>query len=199
MLEHLVLGSHSDALAGDLLEEFKRRGSAAWYWRQVLAAIIVGLSRELGHQWKAAGFALIWTFVEYLIMRLWFLSATYRSIHPWTLRHRQPETFFLFMAVELLLHILVVWLGLVVYLALMGVLNEHRLTRGQLICLFFVMLEIGVYQSCWRVVLRITPPPLFLVVGRMPMFIGLLLSLCATLPSTAMKRAIGIPYSDSPD
>lgn len=34
-------------LSGDLLEEFRRRGSVSWYWRQVLAAVGVSLWREL--------------------------------------------------------------------------------------------------------------------------------------------------------
>jgi preprotein translocase subunit SecY len=36
----------NDALVGDLFEEYGRRQSAAWYWRQVLTAVLVGLSKE---------------------------------------------------------------------------------------------------------------------------------------------------------
>jgi preprotein translocase subunit SecY len=35
-----------DALVGDLLEEHRRRRSVVWYWRQVLTAVVVNLSRE---------------------------------------------------------------------------------------------------------------------------------------------------------
>jgi hypothetical protein len=59
MLEHLVLATDKDALAGDLAEEFGHRRSVGWYWRQVLMAIFVGFSKELGRQWRAAGFAMV--------------------------------------------------------------------------------------------------------------------------------------------
>jgi preprotein translocase subunit SecY len=35
----------NEALVGDLLEEYRRGRSTAWYWRQVLTAVIVGGSR----------------------------------------------------------------------------------------------------------------------------------------------------------
>lgn len=41
LLDHLVPGGMSDALAGDLLEQFGQQRSA-WYWRQVLAGGISG-------------------------------------------------------------------------------------------------------------------------------------------------------------
>ncbi len=44
LLRHAARGN--DALVGDLLEEHRRRRSDAWYWRQVLAAFVVSLSRE---------------------------------------------------------------------------------------------------------------------------------------------------------
>jgi preprotein translocase subunit SecY len=44
LLKHL--GRRNDALAGDLLEEYRRGRSAAWYWRQVLTAIVVSRRTE---------------------------------------------------------------------------------------------------------------------------------------------------------
>lgn len=44
-------GCNNEALAGDLIEEYRAGRSAAWYWRQVLTAIPVGLSKEVwGHK-----------------------------------------------------------------------------------------------------------------------------------------------------
>jgi hypothetical protein len=58
MLRHLVLGGPNEALAGDLLEEFQRRRSATWYWRQVLGAIFASFTNEL----RADG-VMVWTIV----------------------------------------------------------------------------------------------------------------------------------------
>lgn len=48
-LEHMRFSNTDDALAGDLLEEFNQRRSAAWYWRQVLVAILEGFASEVRH------------------------------------------------------------------------------------------------------------------------------------------------------
>src|SRR5258707_7301211 len=61
ILEHLTPGDSNEALAGDLLEEFRQGRSALWYWRQVLAAMTVGFSRELRSRWAAVAFAAFWT------------------------------------------------------------------------------------------------------------------------------------------
>jgi len=44
LLKHAASGN--DALVGDLFEEHCRRQSDTWYWRQVLAVVVVHLSRE---------------------------------------------------------------------------------------------------------------------------------------------------------
>jgi hypothetical protein len=45
MLEHLKGGGSHEALAGDLIQEFHRGSSVVWYWRQVLAVILIGWLR----------------------------------------------------------------------------------------------------------------------------------------------------------
>ena len=64
MLRHLVLGDRTEAIEGDLLEEFQRRRSAGWYWRQVAGAI-VGFSNLLRISWVmvwTAAFAAAWIY-----------------------------------------------------------------------------------------------------------------------------------------
>jgi hypothetical protein len=64
MLRHLVLGDRTEALEGDLLEEFQRRRSSAWYWRQVAGAIL-GFSNLLRMCWVmvwTAAFAAAWIY-----------------------------------------------------------------------------------------------------------------------------------------
>jgi len=54
LLEHIRFSNTGEALAGDLLEEFTRGRSAAWYWRQVLLAIVVGFGKEVRIHWILA-------------------------------------------------------------------------------------------------------------------------------------------------
>jgi hypothetical protein len=50
LLERLYTGDESQSLIGDLAECYGHGRSAAWYWRQVLAAIAVSFCREVrGH------------------------------------------------------------------------------------------------------------------------------------------------------
>jgi|GEM_PF-3090215 len=73
MLRHLVPGDRTEALEGDLLEEFQRRHSASWYWRQVLWAIVASVAGELRQHWKLlsleAVFVLVWTYYSLLFLR----------------------------------------------------------------------------------------------------------------------------------
>lgn len=65
MLEHLTPGGENEALAGDLLEEFQHRHSAAWYWRQVLGAMVASWSNELRAEWGTlwtVAFTVVWTY-----------------------------------------------------------------------------------------------------------------------------------------
>ena len=57
LLKHLVLGERNEALQGDLLEEFQRRRSTSWYWRQVLEAIL-SFSNLLRAAWVT-----VWTVI----------------------------------------------------------------------------------------------------------------------------------------
>jgi hypothetical protein len=59
MLEHRLWGGRNEALAGDLLEEFQRRRSAMWYWRQVLFAIFVSISDAMRVHWLALSIQLV--------------------------------------------------------------------------------------------------------------------------------------------
>lgn len=61
ILEHLSPAGRNDALAGDLLEEFRQGRSSLWYWRQVLAAIAVGCAEEVREHWLMLVFSLLWT------------------------------------------------------------------------------------------------------------------------------------------
>jgi hypothetical protein len=61
LLEHAGFSTSNGAIAGDLLEEFNRGRSAAWYWRQVLVAIVVGCATEVRHHRGLAARAILIT------------------------------------------------------------------------------------------------------------------------------------------
>jgi hypothetical protein len=46
-LERLRFGARNDFLLGDLVEEYGQGRSRAWYWRQVLVALVVSFGSEL--------------------------------------------------------------------------------------------------------------------------------------------------------
>src|SRR5271156_1050363 len=87
LLEHLVPEGKNEVLAGDLLEEFGQRGSSSWYWRQVLAAIIVGFLQEIRVRWTAVLFAIVfsivvpWRYIAPKLQSLFFIGIRL----PWPL------------------------------------------------------------------------------------------------------------------
>jgi hypothetical protein len=61
MLEHCTPPGRDEALAGDLLEEFRAGRTAQWYWRQVLSAIAIGWMRDIRNHRALFVFALLWS------------------------------------------------------------------------------------------------------------------------------------------
>lgn len=61
ILEHLRSGLRDEALAGDLLEEFRFGRSSAWYWRQVVSVCAFSWSKSLVVRGPVLGFAFLWS------------------------------------------------------------------------------------------------------------------------------------------
>jgi hypothetical protein len=61
MLERLTFGPHHEALSGDLLEELQQGRSVGWYWRQVFAAIGVGLANRCRSYTQPLAFSIGWS------------------------------------------------------------------------------------------------------------------------------------------
>jgi len=60
MLKHFACGPNKEIVLGDLAEQYRRNSSAAWYWRQSMKAIPIGLFSEIrGHKGNAAQTLLI--------------------------------------------------------------------------------------------------------------------------------------------
>ncbi len=139
MLRHLVLGDRTEAIEGDLLEEFHRGRPAAWYWRQVAGAILASFSSELRADWAMAWtifFIIAWAYCLYafpvigfpvpiaIIARAW----RYLVAHGFT-SHADPLAFdLLFLRGPAFLLQIVV--PLVIYLAGARNLNLRALIRG---------------------------------------------------------------------
>ena len=47
LLSRIGSGQSNEALAGDLVEEYRRHRSASWLWMQILAAIVIGAWQEI--------------------------------------------------------------------------------------------------------------------------------------------------------
>ena len=61
MLEHMTSGVRDEALAGDLLEVFRRGRSDGWYWRQAFGACVVSWFESLRARASMLVFAILWT------------------------------------------------------------------------------------------------------------------------------------------
>lgn len=91
MLKHLVFGGRNEALEGDLLEEFQRRRSTSWYWRQVLRAIL-DFSNVLSAGWVtvlAVVFAPVWVYGLSVIVAFTAHSSLQMATGNW-IPYREP-------------------------------------------------------------------------------------------------------------
>jgi hypothetical protein len=67
---------HNPALAGDLAEEYQRRGSWFWYWRQAFSALAIAVVADIGaHPFLtiraiALGWVTMWLFVSLVAVEI---------------------------------------------------------------------------------------------------------------------------------
>ena len=149
MLEHLTPGKKNEALAGDLLEEFKRGRTATWYWRQVVTAIILGFARELRTQWPAIVYATLWT----IPVPAYLILAVFRNLGEtpffarrwhWAWPYSTIGDIVLFYGAGLIY----IWCALILYFLLFSLatrsINLHRLARSLWKSVFvFVAVNVG--------------------------------------------------------
>ena len=119
MLKHLTAGEPDEGLAGDLVEELRLGRSSAWYWRQMLAAILASYRRVFTERWTALVFAVFWSSLapgwEWLV-HAGNNQEISRPVHglgwPWTPLCR--------LILALSLRLAFVWGGLLLYLVVDG-------------------------------------------------------------------------------
>ncbi len=119
MLEHWTLGPSNNALAGDLLEEFRsgRAGrTRAWYWRQVIAAIAINCSREILNHRSVLLFAAVWS----VISPAWLVLSVNKEVNTrafglmWEMDW--PWSTICALALALVTSLAFIWSGMALYL-----------------------------------------------------------------------------------
>jgi hypothetical protein len=139
MLEHWTLGPGNNALAGDLLEEFRsgRAGrTRAWYWRQVIAAISINCSREILDHRSVVLFAAVWS----VISPAWLVLSSNAEVNSPTfgviVRMDFPWSTICALALALVTSLAFIWSGMALYLIprMVAARNFHwrRLARSLL-------------------------------------------------------------------
>jgi hypothetical protein len=188
LLEHLIPGTKDGALAGDLLEEFGRRRSAAWYWRQVVLAIFVGLAKELRLLWVAAGGTLLWVcaiFAFPLTVRDIMRSSPFVAVTDWGVRLDFPFSAIYGMAVFSLINTAPLAAGLGVYLVSVKLFTPGKFSQ----CILAGWITITFSSFGW-VLLPSSPHPragsfLSCVIVSLPLFFGLVAAIWLAQPRSA--------------
>ena len=95
-------GSSDEALVGDLIEEYSQGRSAAWYWRQVLIAVLIGCGNQVRRHklltvravivgWAA--WYISWYAVNLPVYKLYAKVLAVLGLHPSSFLWRQPYTY----------------------------------------------------------------------------------------------------------
>jgi hypothetical protein len=188
LLYHVGLGELDDALLGDLFEDFRRGRSAGWYWRQVLAAILVSLAKQLRYRWASTGFAIFWSYGFSLMFtgRLWPAPQLKHLLDPffvWAIRFDFPVSTILGFVIFLASQSTFVLLGLGLYLGVARNFTVQGFLRGSLIAMSVIVLTgLGLGLMVLVLVSFVTQtPPLFVdqLDISIPMFLGLVLSMAS--------------------
>jgi hypothetical protein len=137
LLKHLV---PNEILAGDLLEQFGERGSG-WYWRQVLAAIMVGFFEELRVRWRAVLFALVF-FIATPLRSIWGVLQ-FRSLLHFGGRLPWPVSLISEIAVNTLFNAIILVVAIGVYLVVVRDSHPRKLTHALVTGLSVVALSIS--------------------------------------------------------
>jgi hypothetical protein len=86
LLERFVEGPRRESLVGDLLEQYSQGRSTAWYWRQVLTAIVASAARDISAHKRLAVRAVAIGWLAYALLSLpvhWLAVITSQRIQDW--------------------------------------------------------------------------------------------------------------------
>jgi hypothetical protein len=118
MLHHLTPGERNEALAGDLLEEFRSGRSASWYWHQVISAVCISCRRMLSANRTPLLFAALWSLGARAVCTMDQSVASLPAVLE-ELRHISwPLSGILALSLRLLPRLAFIWAGILFYYAL---------------------------------------------------------------------------------
>jgi hypothetical protein len=189
LLDHLMPGGMNEVLAGDLLEEFGQQRSAAWYWRQVLAAIMVGFLQELRVRSIAILFAIVCSSV--VPWRHIWITPQFKSLSHFGMRLPWPLSLVSQIALLTLFNAVMLVIAFGAYLAVTRSFNLHRFSQALLVALpVLALASTGIMFGA------ASPLPVFAkldLAARLPLFLGLLISIWIAAPSAARVDSKRIP------
>jgi hypothetical protein len=212
MLEHWKAGADREALAGDLLEEFRAGRGAGWYWRQAMAAVAIGFAHELWARRLVAAFALLYCVP---MPWLWLCGLVYAAHAEWMGRlwaMPWPWSTICVMAASLGPVVIAVWVGMAVYALLHSVITrpQRRLRMGRglwVSAAAWVVLTVGATAAVeaiasfrggintetvtvgfgiWSLIGALVRNPTFLVM-QAPQFLALIAGIWAAVPREQRK------------
>jgi hypothetical protein len=172
LFEHLTRRENHEALAGDLLEEYSRRRSDTWYWRQVLAAIAADFSTGFRSRWVSVVFALV--VCGTIPWRQLFLSARFQSFLFSGIQLSWPASFLVDTAIRSAFQGAILLVALSIYV----LSTSSFLPRTFLIALGSALLVLALGNTVVTIsqVLPWPRPFFYYVIWRLPLFFSLVLS-----------------------
>jgi len=191
LLEHLLPQGKNEALAGDLLEKFGQQGSATWYWRQVLAAVMVGLLQQVRVRWIAICWAVVYS--SAVPWRHIWITPQFQFLFTFPIGLLWPYSLISQVVLFTLLETVLLVIALGLYLATVRHFNARRFLLALLVAL--PVLALGVFGS---MLLSFALPQavyvnLGFIIVRLPLFLGLLVSIWIVAPSVARADSKSLP------
>ena len=115
LLEHLTLPEREEALAGDLLEEFRNGRTNGWFWRQALGAWLAAWVRYFARRRSLLLFVLLWSGLAPAWTAV--IDRVERGARTMSLSMNVPLTGLAGLMLWLSLQLLFLWVGTAVYFA----------------------------------------------------------------------------------
>ena len=119
----------NEALAGDLLEQFRNGRSTTWYWRQVLAAGASTLRTQLRMRWLAIAFAFVWATFGWPIWFSFFLNS-FAQHAAWIWRLEWPYSIILGSTAAMFSSL---WSGTFAYLCVHAIATRSSLRKREMV------------------------------------------------------------------